>query len=280
MSDLASELDRLDEAATDGAHGAEEDLYAWLRNHTDEIKAALAGPAPCDMTRTEPFDFAQCETHDTTQPWDPTPHAFKGHGDQCTGCGQLAHHRTHDQLPSSSVAKRQAADHHPKSDPDFFERSSSADPSEEADAQRGLKVRAEAEVERLRAAIARVEALAETWRRKAGRGVWLLDHAAADISTALAGADNDGDQPAACGAPIGAGTYGCPSVYGPPPTCVLPAGHDGLHMRDVSDPSGDRPVAVEPQPEPFDMAPAEIDEFLSALEDPDGDCPAPEGGES
>lgn len=85
-----------------------------------------------------------------------------------------------------------------------------------------------------------------------------------------AGLRQHADRIAAGGDPIGAGTYGCPSVYGPPPTCVLPAGHDGLHMRDVSDPSGDRPVAVEPQPEPFDMAPAEIDEFLSALEDPDG----------
>lgn len=24
------------------------------------------GPAPCNMTHTPPFDFAQCETHDTT----------------------------------------------------------------------------------------------------------------------------------------------------------------------------------------------------------------------
>ena len=28
----------------------------------------LLRPAPCSMTRTDPFDFAQCETHDTTFP--------------------------------------------------------------------------------------------------------------------------------------------------------------------------------------------------------------------
>lgn len=28
----------------------------------------LFTPAPCNLTHTEPFDFAQCETHDTTFP--------------------------------------------------------------------------------------------------------------------------------------------------------------------------------------------------------------------
>ena len=30
--------------------------------------AYVTAPAPCSMTRTDPFDFAQCETHDTTFP--------------------------------------------------------------------------------------------------------------------------------------------------------------------------------------------------------------------
>ena len=227
-ADLAGELDRLDKAATpgpweqeatwalgprrasdlarglarlisadvpydgaDGLCGSNIELIVWLRNHTDEIKAALAGPAPCEMTRTAPFDFAQCETHDTT-----------------FALGEVC--KFHNRDPFEVLY-------------------------EEADEQRGLKVRAEAErddlgnlaaeykrradqaesevqklrtmtadrdaaqaeVERLRAAVARVEALAETWRRKAGRGVWLLDHAAADISTALAG-DDDGGQECLC----------------------------------------------------------------------------------
>jgi len=117
-----------------------------------------------------------------------------------------------------------------------------------------------AEVERLRAAVQRVEALAGGLIQRGDHGrddddysTGLSDglrDAGNEIRAALAGDINSGDQPAACGAPIGAGTYGCPSVYGPPPTCVLPTGHDGLHMRDVSDPSGDRTVAAEPQPGP------------------------------
>lgn len=39
-----------------------------------------------------------------------------------------------------------------------------------------------------------------------------------------------------CGEPVGAGTYGCPSVYGPPPACMLAAGHDGQHEPDPAPP--------------------------------------------
>jgi len=117
-----------------------------------------------------------------------------------------------------------------------------------------------AEVERLRAAVQRVEALAGGLIQRGDHGrddddysTGLSDglrDAGNEIRAALAGDINSGDQPAACGAPIGAGTYGCPSVYGPPPTCVLPTGHDGLHMRDVSDPSGDRPAVEDGDQQP------------------------------
>lgn len=55
-----------------GFYGLDE-FDRWLAAHDAEKRAEWEGehvdkPAPCVMTHTPPFDFAQCETHDETFP--------------------------------------------------------------------------------------------------------------------------------------------------------------------------------------------------------------------
>ena len=93
-------------------------LRDMLREH--ECDAATDKPDPCEMTYTSPFDFAQCETHDTTFPL----------GGVCKWHGK------------NSIA---------------------AVLQDEADEQRGLKVRAEAERDAALAAVERVRAVLSAW---------------------------------------------------------------------------------------------------------------------
>ncbi|QWS68198.1 hypothetical protein SEA_VANLEE_81 [Gordonia phage VanLee] len=41
------------------------EMVGLAHREVERVRAATA-PAPCDMTHQEPFDFAQCRTHDTT----------------------------------------------------------------------------------------------------------------------------------------------------------------------------------------------------------------------
>ncbi|MHA3723799.1 hypothetical protein ACXR2T_07960 [Leucobacter sp. HY1910] len=99
-----------------------DDLPDWAREtHLDKARAMLraAGPDdrpdPCKMTHTPPFDFGQCETHDTTFPL----------GGSC---------KWHKQDSIAAVLQQ------------------------EADEQRGLKVRAALRAEQAEAALAQIQA--------------------------------------------------------------------------------------------------------------------------
>ncbi|QDM56408.1 hypothetical protein PP515_gp61 [Gordonia phage Sidious] len=63
--DLASDSAFLDGTSPFDAPGAGYRLNTWVRTRIPALLAELE-PAPCDMKQGGPYDFAWCETHDTT----------------------------------------------------------------------------------------------------------------------------------------------------------------------------------------------------------------------
>ncbi|QOC55981.1 hypothetical protein PP494_gp51 [Gordonia phage Matteo] len=63
--DLESDRAFLDGTSPFDAPGAGYRLNTWVRTRIPALLAELE-PAPCDMKQGAPYDFAWCETHDTT----------------------------------------------------------------------------------------------------------------------------------------------------------------------------------------------------------------------